>query len=315
VGSIASRKKNQSREFGTTAIARVEASAKASFERKKTVTEVIPSDVTRAKAGAWLDLISPLTEWAGLKGDELRNRRDLLRLQREDVLSEIAVRACAQLRGVHPVRPVPNKFLVPFLEKASLEEPGSSLVDMWASLLVSASEQFESYHTHFVSIMAQLSAKQGHILKQIIGTEDKHQLERASDNIRMWFVQNRIREHVYRLIYEKVQQTREELTPDDINEVLRAALNHAGVDPVYISFEDKVKKESYDVETEWSNFKDADEVDYSILDAVGLIRRVDAYLKIGEWEFDIIYYHLTELGQHFAVSCGVVLESPKPAST
>jgi hypothetical protein len=42
--------------------------AVASFQRKKHVTEVIPPDVTRAKAGAWLDLISPVTEWAGLKG-------------------------------------------------------------------------------------------------------------------------------------------------------------------------------------------------------------------------------------------------------
>src|SRR6266567_3089259 len=52
-------------------------------------TQQVPADVTRAKAGAWLDLISPLTEWAGLKGDALRHKREMLRVQREDVLAEI----------------------------------------------------------------------------------------------------------------------------------------------------------------------------------------------------------------------------------
>jgi hypothetical protein len=299
-------------DIHATATAKVEAVAKASYQLKRTVTEVIPPDVTRAKAGAWLDLISPFTEWAGLKGDELRSRRELLRLQREDVLSEIAIRARSRLGSAHPSHPIPNKFLIPFLEKASLEEPGSSLVDMWASLLVSASEKFESYHTHFVSIMAQLSAKQGHILKTIIATDDKHELEIATDNIRMWFVQNRVRQQVYRLLYEKLQKDREELNVQDINDTLRDALAHLGVDPVYVSFEDIIKKDSYEVKTEWSNFKDEDEVDYSILDAVGLIRRVDAYFAIGEWEFELIYYHITELGHHFAVSCGIVVESPDP---
>lgn len=304
------RKKRPSIDVSARASAEVGAVAKASYQRKRTVTEVIPPDVTRAKAGAWLDLISPLTEWAGLKGDELRNRRELLRLQREDVLSEIAIRARARIGSIHPSRPVPNKFLVPFLEKASLEDPSSSLVDMWANLLVSASEQFESYHTHFVSVMAQLSAKQGHILKAIIGTNDKHELEIAADNIRMWFVQHRIRDQMYRLLYEKVEKEREQLRTEDISNTLQEALNQIGVDPVYVSFEDMDKKESYEVETEWATFKDADEVDFSILDAVGLIRRVDAYFRIGEWEFELIYYHITELGYHFAVSCGIVGGSP-----
>lgn len=60
--------------------AKAEAIAKAVFERKKSITEVIPPDVTRAKAGRWLDLISPITEWAGLKGDALRFRRAQLRI-------------------------------------------------------------------------------------------------------------------------------------------------------------------------------------------------------------------------------------------
>lgn len=64
--------------------AKAEISAKVVRQRKHLIEEVIPPDVTRAKAGAWLDLISPLTEWAGLRGDQLRRKRELLRVQQDD---------------------------------------------------------------------------------------------------------------------------------------------------------------------------------------------------------------------------------------
>ena len=54
-----------------TAEAKAKAKAKATYSRKKTIMENIPEDVTRAKAGAWLDLISPLVEAAGRKGDAI----------------------------------------------------------------------------------------------------------------------------------------------------------------------------------------------------------------------------------------------------
>src|ERR1700730_14555865 len=115
-----------------TATAKIEAVAKASYVRKRTTTEVIPPDVTRAKSSAWLDLISPITEWAGLKGDALRFQRTQLRLQREDVLAEIVSRARGKIENIEQInKPIPNKFLVPFLEQASLENPASSLIDMW----------------------------------------------------------------------------------------------------------------------------------------------------------------------------------------
>jgi hypothetical protein len=112
------------KSIGLRASAKVAAIAKASYVRKKTTTETI--NVTRAKTSAWLDLISPLTEWAGLKGDELRSKRILLRLQREDILDEIVERARKKLGNLAALKPIPNKFLVPFLEQASLEDPESS---------------------------------------------------------------------------------------------------------------------------------------------------------------------------------------------
>jgi hypothetical protein len=71
------------------AIAKIEASAKASYLRKKVITEIIPPDVSRTKASAWLTLISPITEWAGLKGDALKYRRQQLRIQQKETLLKI----------------------------------------------------------------------------------------------------------------------------------------------------------------------------------------------------------------------------------
>lgn len=296
------------------ATAKIRAVAKASYEVKKNVTQDIPADVTRARTSAWLDLISPVTEWAGLRGDQLRARRELLRLQQEEALNAIAKRASPKLKVISG-RPIPNKFIVPFLEQASLEELDSSLIDMWADLLVSASENFESYHTHFVSIMAQLSGRQGEIFKKIVGVDNLHDLEICQDNIRMWYGANRIRSLVYRELYEHVAKGREEIVADDIDNTLRNVLSQKGIDPVYTSFEMTLLNQAYDVETEWQNFNDDLEVDYSILEAVGLIRRVEAYFQIGEWDFQIIYYYVTDLGTHFARSCGIVsnTEADQPA--
>ncbi|MGY3588694.1 hypothetical protein ACVIGB_002348 [Bradyrhizobium sp. USDA 4341] len=70
--------------------ATAEAVVRATYQRKHTTTAIVPADVTRAKAGAWIDLISPITEWAALRGDALRHKRELLRIQQEETLLNLA---------------------------------------------------------------------------------------------------------------------------------------------------------------------------------------------------------------------------------
>ena len=150
-----------------------------------------------------MDLISPLTEWAGLKGDALRHKREMLRVQREDVLAEIGYRVRIRMKKSPTLlKPVPLKFLIPFLEQASLEDLDSSLVDLWANLLVSASEDFNPYYIHFVSIISRISPSQGRVLKQIIGTADEHDLALTMDNVKMCFQWHAF-EPVFRQQYEK----------------------------------------------------------------------------------------------------------------
>jgi hypothetical protein len=162
------RKKKPATKIKAEATARAELVAKATYQRKRTTTEVIPPDVTRAKAATWLTIISPLTEWAGLHGDRLSARRDQLRLQREDVLLEIAKKAQARIEIEGGVRTfVPNKFLVPFLEKASLEDSESKLCDAWSTLFVEAARNFDPKLQVYADILSRISWREARLLEAI----------------------------------------------------------------------------------------------------------------------------------------------------
>jgi hypothetical protein len=131
--------------------------AKATYQRKRISSEIIPADVTRAKAGAWLDLISPLTEWAGLRGDQIRHKREMLRVQREEVIEKIGRRVSLRLsKHPSPTQSIPTKFIVPFLEKASLEDLNSELIETWCNLLTSAATNFNHHMVRFCSILSEI---------------------------------------------------------------------------------------------------------------------------------------------------------------
>src|SRR4051794_20820570 len=93
------------------------AEAKLIHSTKHKKLEVIPPDVTRAKAVALLDLFAPLTQASGLVGDFLTQKREIMRL-RHETLMEIAVRARDRMRPVSVQKPMTAKFLLPFLEQA-----------------------------------------------------------------------------------------------------------------------------------------------------------------------------------------------------
>src|SRR4051812_14734047 len=149
------------------ATAKVEAVAKATYQRKRTTTEIIPADVTRAKAGKWFDLISPMTEWAGLKGDALRYQRQQLRIQQEDSLARLAELLREKTQHLDSIRPVPNKILIPSLEKASLEDPSDeTMIEKWANLLASAAQEVP-VQPRFVGVLAELAGSQAECLEHV----------------------------------------------------------------------------------------------------------------------------------------------------
>lgn len=120
--------------------------------------------MTRARSGAWLDLISPLTEWAGLKGDALRYRRNQLRIQQEAALEKLASNVRLRMRGKVGQQYLPAKIIVPALEKASLEEPESPLIAWWADLLVSGATEIP-IRPFLVDLMSKLGEEGARLLE------------------------------------------------------------------------------------------------------------------------------------------------------
>lgn len=134
-------------------------SARASIEAK--LSTEIPPESTGRLVDAFTDIIRPFTERRGLKAD-------LIRLQREEVAIEIAKRARHRLNIENVIpSPIPSKFLVPFFEKASLEDIDGFLIDRWADLLVSASKQPGNAHPRFVQILSEMDAVAAKLLRDI----------------------------------------------------------------------------------------------------------------------------------------------------
>lgn len=94
----------------------------------------VPSTSMGRLVDALTDALRPFTESRGLKADQIR-------LQREDVLIEIARKARERIRvDGQNSNPIPNRVLVPLLERASLADSNSEeLKCAWANLLVAAS--------------------------------------------------------------------------------------------------------------------------------------------------------------------------------
>jgi hypothetical protein len=87
-----------------------------------------------------------------------------------------------------------------------------------------------------------------------------------------------------------------------------------GIEVVHGAAENLTTKDYFDLAFSYSTYKDDDdEVDYAILEAVGLIKRVETdFFEVKDWALSIIYYHLTELGRQFAVACGMVHPDKEP---
>lgn len=125
-------------------------SARANLDVK---TE-IPAEVSGNLINALTDLIRPISEWTGFKGDQIR-------LQRLDTLIQIAHKA-NEIKRIEntPLVPVSTKFLVPFLEQGSREDINSEMIDWWAKLLSSASTAEDNQQPIYTNILASLTARQ-----------------------------------------------------------------------------------------------------------------------------------------------------------
>jgi hypothetical protein len=71
---------------------------------------------------------------------------------------------------------IPLKFLVPFLEQASLQEEEGDLSEMWSHLLAKARDSYSDRHVTFLGILNALSPAEAEVLKHMWRTADAQKL-------------------------------------------------------------------------------------------------------------------------------------------
>lgn len=132
------------------------------------------------------------------------------------------------------------------------------------------------------------------------------------DHIRSYFQSHEIRQTIGHTITRLETDIDEEFLGAP-----HALFSCIGIDAVYVAAENLASTSYYEVSSdmEYLTYRDDDEVDYSILEAVGLIRRVETgFFDVGGWAVSAIYYHPTELGYHFSLACGVVQSEEESAT-
>ncbi|AMD58220.1 hypothetical protein AWN88_08555 [Agrobacterium tumefaciens] len=135
-------------------------SAKAELSAQ--IKTEIPAEASGHFVEMVTDIFRPFSEARGLKADQIR-------LQREDVLFEIAQRANKRLELSKPKVPLELKFLVPFLEKASYESTKSSLVDWWAGLLAGAMSDKDAQHPLYIDFLSKMTPAEADLLNRLWG--------------------------------------------------------------------------------------------------------------------------------------------------
>jgi hypothetical protein len=285
--------------------------ARVRYERKRLTTEHIPEDVTRARAGAWLTLISPLTEWAGLRGDRLRYQRELLRIQQEATLTRIAELAVGKHGPLKvPDKPLPNKFIVPFLEKAALEDPDSPLVDLWASLLVSASTGYRSEHLHFSDLIHRMSVEQARILQRMVNrAPDYDELFGQYEEIDEIYTKSDVIRFLSWYLTKSRKYYPHPKTEDDLQNFLIEAFDIWCISICEISLHSSAAKRYIPVSPNYAVYHHTEQVDHEILQALGILTKITAesvdcdYAGEHEWSLDVAFYRITSLGLHFVEAC------------
>lgn len=110
------------------------------------------------------DLLSPFSEMAGLIGDRVRIFRQTAAINALTRAHEIASQ-----RGL-PVKPVPPKFLLEWLECASLEdEDDDELKTLWAELLASASQHPEVAKVAYIDFLRKIGSEDAKMLSWLAG--------------------------------------------------------------------------------------------------------------------------------------------------
>lgn len=281
-------------------------SAKAVVEAK--VSTEIPSASSGRLLDALTDILRPFAEKRGLLADRIR-------LQREDVLIEIAGKARERLAIEGKVAsPLPNKFLVPLLEKASLEEPGGILVERWADLLANASLNPDSAHPRFIQVLSEMSVADAELLQKISmhGIDYFKYPRQAFYDSPLDFSPKFIRDEVSQVIEKSLDNI------EGLYDEIFSKFENPGVYLIDISAFNSDPEEFYSCRTDKDDVISHAAFNLTVLVSLGLIREYELEFTSKSYQISVSYVVLTELGTDFISKCdsalAKILASQPPSS-
>lgn len=249
-----------------------------------------------------VDLFSPITEFAGAIGDQVRIYRELSTLKTLKRAKEIA-----QENHITLTTP-PLKFLVPFIENSSLEDDADETMrEMWAKLLVSSSTEYKSEKSRFIRILNELSPQEAKLINYICDNPDKKQTLNYEDVEGDWTDST-----VYITIRDLLHKTGESnFTGIDYEQIytdLKNELEEPGsIISAFLVFNGTKKHYPYE-ELYFSPRSEFDELwDYvpiSLLISLGLIGKfVSSEYWFDDVGIEIQAYYITPLGGSFYKAC------------
>lgn len=241
---------------------------------------------------AVVDTFSPASEFAGMLGDAVR-------LGRVEMAAHVTRRAkeIADENGLVLKAP-PLKFLVPFYEKASLEDKDRDpeLTEMWSNLLVSASLGHLANHSRFSAILSEIDKRHVDILNLIVLHGDS--------------IENFEKEHVIDRLYglsslEVADDLRMGLEVEDVEDAfarIEEMFNRKGI-IIRLAVVCDISGDPY-YDADDYGYKDDDQTIYEALRSLGLIDVISTSFVRGH-NFDslISFYYITLFGLEFWTSC------------
>ena len=141
--------------------------------KKKTppgINVTIPEKSAAKAIDALLDIFSPVTQGLGLVGDRIKAYRQQQKITLTNTLTE--ARRIAKQKDV-ALKPPPQKFLLPYLESASIEDDtDESMRTKYANLLVAAGTNADSYVYYARSLLSDLPPSEARILDRFVAESE-----------------------------------------------------------------------------------------------------------------------------------------------
>lgn len=267
----------------------------AGFPVNVNINTELPPNSSGRTLDALTDLLRPLSEGLGLIGDKIQ-------LQRQKTLLEIAKRTKKRLTFLEkPIRPIPPKFFLPLLEKASLEDVrDDTLINMWANLIATASTENVEMLGQYVNILSNIVPKQVVILEEMFDFDDQegtYDAGHLNDNY-YYLNQTGLPGTINRYSHLKDPK----IFAENLLKELR--IKGVAIDTIAVYLIDSAGGDDVAISCPDGIYADSKYLDFENLLRLGLIDRTEIKQhKVGIFDIDVHYYVVTPVGIDLYACC------------